>query len=89
MDSRVWNSMFLKVLCVILVLISPESFAFSQKVLEQSPENIKVGLVTVAIVVALLMLLAMILKIQLGNLRKKQQKHSQELADKQSLLKNL
>jgi epidermal growth factor receptor substrate 15 len=78
--------MFLKVLCIISVFISPASFAFSQKILEQSPGTLNVGLVVVAIVVVLLFLFVIILKVQLGNSRKKQQKHNQKLADKQSLL---
>jgi epidermal growth factor receptor substrate 15 len=88
MDTRVWNSMFLKVLYVISVLISPASFAFSQKVLEQSPGTIKVGLIALATVVVLLILYAILLKIQLSKSRKKQQKYSQKLASKRSLLKD-
>ncbi|WP_339724328.1 PAS domain S-box protein [uncultured Paraglaciecola sp.] len=85
MDFRVWNSLFLKVLCIVLVLVSPASFAISQKVLEQSPGTIKVGLMALAIVVALLCVLVIVFKIQLSNFRKKQQKHNQKLADKQAL----
>lgn len=88
MDLRVWNSMFLKVLWVISIVISPASFAFSQKVLEQSPGTIKVGLVVFASVIVLLVIFAILLKFQLGRSRKKQQKYSQKLANKRALLKD-
>ncbi|GAC19298.1 PAS domain-containing protein [Paraglaciecola arctica] len=86
MARRVWNSMFLKVLCIFFGFVSPASFALSQKVLEQSPDTIKIGLVAFAVVLVLLLLLAIIFKVQLSNARKKQQTHCKELSDKQSLL---
>ena len=90
MASRVWNTMFLKVLCIISVLVSPASYAFSQKVLDQilvqSPETMKIGLMAIVGVFVFLLMFVIIIKVQLGSSRNKQKKHSKELADKQSLL---
>jgi len=82
--------MFLKALCIISVLVSPRSFAFSQKVLdqilEQNPDTMKIGLIAITAVLAFLLLLIIIFKIQLTSSRKKQHQHNKELTDKQSLL---
>jgi len=90
MAPRVWNSMFLNVLCFISVLVSPGCFAFSQKVLdqilEQSPDTMKIGLLALAAVFVFLLLFVISFKIQLGSARKEQKKHNTALADKQSLL---
>jgi epidermal growth factor receptor substrate 15 len=90
MTPRVWNSMFLKVLCIISVLVSPGCFAFSQKVLdlilEQSPDTMKIGLMALAAVFVFLLLFVIFIKLQLGRYRKEQNKHNTVLADKQSLL---
>jgi len=90
MTPSVWNSIFLKVLCIISIFVSPMSFAFSQKVLdqilEQSPDSMKIGLMALAAVFVFLLLLAIIFKVQLASSRKKQKRHDKELTDKQSLL---
>ena len=86
MAPRVWNSMFLKVLCIISGLVSPASFAFSQKILEQSPDTIKIGLMAFAAVLVFFIFLIIIFKVQLGKSRKNQEEHNKELVDKQSLL---
>jgi epidermal growth factor receptor substrate 15 len=90
MAPRVWNSVFSKISCIILIVFSPASFAFSQKVLEQileqSPGNIKIGLMVFTGLFVFLLLLIMIIKIQLGSLRKILKKYTNELSDKQSLL---
>jgi epidermal growth factor receptor substrate 15 len=90
MTPRVWNSMLLKVLCIISVLVSPACFAFSQivldQILEQSPNTMKIGLMAIATVFVFLLLLVIFIKIQLGSARKKQRKHNTALDDKQSLL---
>jgi epidermal growth factor receptor substrate 15 len=86
MAPRVWNSMFLKVLCIILLLVSPATFAFSQKVLEQSPVTIKIGLMVCAAVLVFFIFLIILFKVQLGKSRKNQETHNKELVDKQSLL---
>jgi epidermal growth factor receptor substrate 15 len=92
MTPRVWNSMFLMVLCIISVLVSPACFAFSQKVLdqilEQSPDSMKIGLMALVAVFVFLLLFVIFTKIQLGRSRKEQNKHHTALADKQSLLNN-
>ena len=90
MTPRVWNNLFLRFLCFISVLVSPVCFAFSQtvldQILEQSPDTLKIGLIALAAVLAFLLLLVIFTKIQLGSDRKKQKKHHNELAHKQSLL---
>ena len=79
MTPRVWNRLFLRVLCFISVLVSPVCFAFSQtvldQILEQSPDTLKIGLIALAAVLAFLLLLVIFTKIQLGSDRKKQKKH--------------
>ncbi|MFT4732913.1 MAG: epidermal growth factor receptor substrate 15, partial [Gammaproteobacteria bacterium] len=69
MTSRVWNSLLLKVLCIISVLVSPACFAFSQivfdQILEQSPDTMKIGLMALAAVFVFLLLLVIFIKIQL------------------------
>ena len=90
MTPRVWNRLFLKVLCIVSVFVSPVCFAFSQKVLdqilEQSPDTMKIELMALAAVFVLLLLFVIFTKIQLGSARKEQKKHHNALADKQSLL---
>jgi epidermal growth factor receptor substrate 15 len=90
MTPRVWNIMFLRVLCIISLLVSPVCFAFSQKVLEQilelSSEAIKIGLIALAVVSILLLMFVIVLKIQLSNSRNKQTECGKELTVKQSLL---
>ena len=90
MAPRVRNGLFLKVLCIISVLVSPVSYAFSQKIvdqiLKQSPDTIKIGLMVFVAMFVFLLLLVIIIKVQLSNSRKNQTTHSKELVDKQSLL---
>jgi epidermal growth factor receptor substrate 15 len=92
MTHRVWNTIFFKVLCAISVLVSPVSFAYTQKVLDQimmqSPEIMKIGLMAIVGVFVFLLLLVIIIKIQLISSRNKQKKHHKKLTDKQSLLEN-
>ena len=90
MALRVCKRFFYKVLCITSVLISPSSFAFSQKIpeqiLQQSPDSIKFGLVAIAAVLGFLLLLVIFFKLQLSSERKKQLLQHKNLADKQSLL---
>ena len=92
MAPRIGNRIFLNFLCTILIVLSPASFAFSQKVidqiLEQNPDNIKMGLIIFTGVFVFLLLLVVIVNFQLGSLRNKHKKHNKELTDKQSLLNN-
>ncbi|MEP1448005.1 MAG: PAS domain S-box protein [Paraglaciecola sp.] len=86
MALRVWNSLFFKVLCIFLLLVSQASFAFSRKVLEQSPDTIKLALVSLVVVFVLMIAFIIIFKFQLGKARKQQLAHNKELTEKQSLL---
>jgi epidermal growth factor receptor substrate 15 len=90
MAPRVWNSIFLTVLCIISVLFSPASFAFSQKILDQilkqNPNTLILGLMTFSAVFVFLLFFVIIIKIQQSRSRKKQKTYDQELLDKQSLL---
>jgi epidermal growth factor receptor substrate 15 len=68
MAPRVWNSIFLTVLCIISVLFSPASFAFSQKILDQilkqNPNTLILGLMTFSAVFVFLLFFVIIIKIQ-------------------------
>jgi epidermal growth factor receptor substrate 15 len=90
MAPRVWNSIFLRVLCTISALFSSASFAFTQKILnqilEQSPDTLKVGLLSFTGAFVLLLMLVILFKVKLSSSRNKQQKYDKELTDKQSLL---
>lgn len=90
MTPRVWNRLFLRVLCFISVLVSPVCFAFSQtvldQILEQSPDTMKIGLMALVAVLVFLLLLVIFTKIQLGSARKEQKESYNTSADKQSLL---
>ena len=90
MTPRVWNRLFLRVLCFISVLVSPVCFAFSQtvldQILEQSPDTMKIGLMALVAVLVFLLLLIIFTKIQLGSARKEQKESYNTSADKQSLL---
>jgi epidermal growth factor receptor substrate 15 len=90
MAPRVWNIMFLRVLCIISLLVSPTCFAFSQKVLVQilelSSETIKIGLIALTVVIVLLLMFVIIIKVQLSNSRNKQTQYGKALTVKQSLL---
>jgi epidermal growth factor receptor substrate 15 len=94
MVPRIWNTIILNILCIIFLLVSPASFAYSQKVpeqileqiLQQSPDTMKIGLMVFTGLFVFLLLLVIIIKIQLASSRKQQKKYNQELTDKQSLL---
>ena len=94
MAPRVWNSVFLRVLCIISALVSHACFAFSQKALDQilklsselSSETIKFGLIALTVVSILLLICVIVIKIQLSHSRNKLNKYGKEAAVKQSLL---
>ncbi|WP_299082240.1 PAS domain-containing protein [uncultured Paraglaciecola sp.] len=78
--------MFLKVLFILSIFVSPASFALSQTVLAQSPTAINIGVVGLAVLLVLLLAFVIIFKVKLGQLLEKQVNHEKELTDKQTLL---
>ncbi|MEP0354783.1 PAS domain S-box protein [Paraglaciecola sp.] len=76
----------IKNICLSLLLVSNSSLAVGQKILEQSAENIDLGLIVGASIFGILVVILLISKFRFSQLRKILARHNAEMAAKQALL---